>query len=1534
MNLKRRSWRPIVGIVTAGLIAGGLSAVPAHAAGGPNLAAGRTTAESGHTQTFVAANVADGNQATYWEGPASYPSWVQVDLGAATSIDQVILKLPTAWGNRTQTLSILGSSDGASFSTLVASGSRTFTSGSNTVPIGFTAATTRFVRVNFTANTGSAGGQLSSLEVYGTSGGSPNLAVGKAMTTSGATQTYVAGNANDSNQATYWEGTPNAYPNWLRVDLGSATAINRVVLKLPVAWGARTETLSVQGSTDGTTFTDLVAPVSAQFAPASANTLTFNFTAATQRYVRVNITANTGSTGGQISEFEVYAPSCAGDCTAPTAPSNLNGTTSSTTVNLTWSAAADTVGVTGYDVFANGSLRASLGNVTSFADTNQPTSATIDYTVRARDAAGNVSPFSNTFHRAGAGDTTAPSVPANLTGSASGTTSTLNWSASTDNTGGSGMAGYDVWKNGAFLKSVGNVTTTTDACSGSTSYTVRARDVAGNISADSNTVTVACSPPVDSTPPSVPANLSGSTSGTTVTLNWSASTDNAGGSGMAGYNVFANGTQLATVGNVTTYQATNVATTANVDYTVKARDVTGNLSAASNVWTHVGQTVGCSTPADQAAGDSISANTTTLSFVAANANDGNLNTYWEGAGYPSTLTVAMGSNVNISSVVVKLNPATSWGTRTQTIEVLGRDQAGTTFAQLKAPTLYTFTSGTNVVTIPVSATAADLRINITTNSGAGGGQVAELQVMGCPAPNPDLTVSGVTTSPANPNETTAITLTATVSNTGTATAGATNVNFYLGGTKVGTAPVASLAAGASVTVSADAGVQPMGSYIPSVRADEPSVVIEQSETNNSGTGASITVAQAPGPDLRVLSISPNPQSPAAGAPVSFVVAVNNRGTTAVAAGTTTRVVAGASTLTATTPAIAAGATVNVTVGTWTAVAGGATITATADATGTVAETSEANNSLSQSIVVGRGAALPYVEYEAEAAAYQGTLLTTDPLRTFGHTNFATESSGRQSVRLNSTGQFVEFTSTSATNSIVVRNSIPDAPAGGGQDATISLYINGTFAQKLTLSSKHSWLYGTTDQPEGLTNTPGGEARRLFDESNALLSASYPSGTTFRLQRDASDTAAFYIIDLIDLEQVAAPIAKPAECVSITAYGAVPNDNGDDTAAIQAAVTADQNGQIPCVWIPVGRWRQEQKILTDDPLNRGQWNQVGISNVTIRGAGMWYSVFFTQTLPQDVVGGINHPHEGNFGFDIDNNTQISDIAIFGSGTIRGGDGNAEGGVGLNGRFGVGTKISNVWIEHANVAVWVGRDYDNIQALWGPADGLEFTGMRIRDTYADGINFTNGTSNSRVFNSSFRTQGDDAMAVWSNTAVKDRNTDGTDNNHFVNNTVQLPWRANGIAIYGGADNSIESNLIYDTMNYPGIMLATDHSPLPFSGTTLIANNGLYRTGGAFWNEDQEFGAITLFPSTLPIVGVTIRDTDIFDSTYDGIQFKNGGGRMDDVRVTNVRIDKSNNGAGVLAMSGAQGNAILSNVTVTNSAKGDVVTQPGSQFIITRS
>ncbi|GAA0563170.1 CARDB domain-containing protein [Streptomyces mordarskii] len=989
--------------------------------------------------------------------------------------------------------------------------------------------------------------------------------------------------------------------------------------------------------------------------------------------------------------------------------------------------------------------------------------------------------------------------------------------------------------------------------------------------------------------------------------------------------------------------------TVALDVTAEARyvrvRVTGNTgwNAAQLSEVEVRGEVGGEAPGDPPAGTNlalrkpIEASSTTQNYVASNANDGSTSSYWEASGQSSTLTAKLGADADLTGVVVKLNPDPAWSTRSQSIQVLGRPVGESGFTSLKDRADYTFnpSQNKNAVTIPVSGRYADVRLQFFGNTGAGGGQVAEFEVVGAAAPAPDLTVADLSWSPQSPSETDAVTVEATVRNAGPVAAPATTVNVSLEGAVAGSGPVDALAPGASVKVPVKVGKRAMGSYTVSAVVDPTDTVAELDNSNNSRNAATkLVVGQPPGPDLEVTGITTNPSSPAVGAKVTFTVAVHNRGTGAVPAGSVTRLTAGETTLNGTAGAIPAGGTATVAIGgEWTATNGGATLTATADATGTVAETNEDNNTFARSLVVGRGAAVPYTEYEAEDGRYDGTLLKSDAKRTFGHTNFATESSGRESVRLDSTGQYVEFTSTTPSNSIVVRNSIPDAAAGGGKEATISLYADGKFVRKLTLSSKHSWLYGTTDDPEGLTNRPGGDARRLFDESHALLTDSYPVGTTFRLQRDAGDDAAFYIIDLVDLEQVAAPATKPADCASITDYGAVPNDGIDDADAIQRAVTADQEGQIPCVWIPAGQWRQEKKILTDDPQNHGQYNQMGIRDVTIRGAGMWHSQLYSLIPPQE-AGGINHPHEGNFGFDIDDNTKISDIAIFGSGTIRGGDGGAEGGVGLNGRFGKNTKITNVWLEHANVGAWVGRDYSNIPELWGPGDGLEFSGVRIRNTYADGVNFTNGTRDSTVYNSSFRNTGDDSLAVWANKYVKDTSTDIGHDNHFRNNTIQLPWRANGIAVYGGYGNTIENNLISDTMNYPGIMLATDHDPLPFSGQTLIAGNGLYRTGGAFWGEAQEFGAITLFAQGQDIPGVTIRDTDIHDSTYDGIQFKTGGGAMPGVRIENVTIDKSTNGSGILAMSGARGSATLTNVTITNSAEGDVVKEPGSQFVINGS
>ncbi|MFD3724796.1 discoidin domain-containing protein, partial [Streptomyces sp. NPDC058671] len=358
MRIQNWRSRSMSAVIATSLLALGGPFMTAQAAGGPNIAVGDPAAASSALPEYGAANITDGNQGTYWQSSGSnLPQWVQADLGTNTRIDEVVLKLPAGWENRHQTLAVQGSADGTSFVTLKSSATYAFSPGAgNTVTVSFPAAQARFVRVDITANTGWPAAQLSELEVHGADGSSVNLAAGRTLTASSHTDVYVPGNANDGNKATYWESRNNELPQWLRADLGSSVRVDRVVLRLPDGWGARSQTLKVQSSGNGTDFTDLTTSKAYEFTPSAQNTVTIPFGATTARYVRVLVTANTVQAAAQLSELEVYGPGT-GDTQAPTAPANLTFTEPVTgQVRLVWNASTDNTAVTGYDIYANNTL--------------------------------------------------------------------------------------------------------------------------------------------------------------------------------------------------------------------------------------------------------------------------------------------------------------------------------------------------------------------------------------------------------------------------------------------------------------------------------------------------------------------------------------------------------------------------------------------------------------------------------------------------------------------------------------------------------------------------------------------------------------------------------------------------------------------------------------------------------------------------------------------------------------------------------------------------------------------------------------------------------------------------------------------------------------------------------------------------------------------------------------------------------------------------------------------------------------------------
>jgi hypothetical protein len=268
----------------------------------------------------VGPNAVDGNAATYWESANNaFPQSLTVDLCAATALGSVTLKLPPGWETRNQAVTLAGSTNGSTFTTL-ASGTYTFNPASaNTVSVPVSG-TARYVRATITANSVWPAGQLSEFEVRaGATTTSPpptsappttvNLARGHAMTAQSYADVYQPGRANDGDATSYWESANNAFPQWLQVDLGAATTVRRVVLRLPpaTAWATRTQTLSVQGSTTGTSFTTLVGSAGYTFNPAAGNTVTVTVPATSARYLRLVFTGNTGWPAGQVSEFEVYS---------------------------------------------------------------------------------------------------------------------------------------------------------------------------------------------------------------------------------------------------------------------------------------------------------------------------------------------------------------------------------------------------------------------------------------------------------------------------------------------------------------------------------------------------------------------------------------------------------------------------------------------------------------------------------------------------------------------------------------------------------------------------------------------------------------------------------------------------------------------------------------------------------------------------------------------------------------------------------------------------------------------------------------------------------------------------------------------------------------------------------------------------------------------------------------------------------------------------------------------------------------------------
>jgi chitodextrinase len=264
------------------------------------------------------------------------------------------------------------------------------------------------------------------------------------------------------------------------------------------------------------------------------------------------------------------------------------------------------VGVTGYQVFS-GATKVATVTGTSTTVTGLTAGTSYTFTVKAADAAGNVSPASNAVTTS----TASPPPPPPPGTLAATFTKTSDW-------GNGFVAEYAIRNDGSTTVTgwklefdLPATETVTSAWSGKLSssgnhYVLTDEDWTRTI-APGATVTVgfqgaysgaftapagcringqSCAggpapppPPPDTTAPSAPANLAASSpTASTVDLRWSASTDNVG---VTAYQVFSGATKVATVTGTST-TVTGLAASTSYTFTVKAVDAAGNVSAASN----------------------------------------------------------------------------------------------------------------------------------------------------------------------------------------------------------------------------------------------------------------------------------------------------------------------------------------------------------------------------------------------------------------------------------------------------------------------------------------------------------------------------------------------------------------------------------------------------------------------------------------------------------------------------------------------------------------------------------------------------------------------------------------------------------------------------------------------------------------------------------------------------------------------------------------------------------------------------------------
>ncbi len=355
------------------------------------------------------------------------------------------------------------------------------------------------------------------------------------------------------------------------------------------------------------------------------------------------------------------------------------------------------------------------------------------------------------------------------------------------------------------------------------------------------------------------------------------------------------------------------------------------------------------------------------------------------------------------------------------------------------------------------------------------------------------------------------------------------------------------------------------------------------------------------------------------------------------------------------------------------------------------------------------------------------------------------------------------------------------------------------------------------------------------------------------------------------------------------FGADPTGKRDSADAFDKAIAFAKKARIN-VYIPPGTYQVNRHILVD--------------NVTIKGAGNWYTIIKGRevALPTPAPDGSVHTGVGFYGLDASvggsRNVHLSGFAIQGDVRERIDTDQVNG---IGGAMSDST-IDGLYIQHTKVGMW----FD------GPMNNLKITNNIIVDQIADALNFHTGVTNSVASNNFIRNTGDDGLAMWSEKT-------GNANNTFDHNTVQTPTLANGIAIYGGSDNTVSNNLIADPIREgSGIQIGSRFGAEAFTGHLWLTNNTVARAGTYELNWNIGLGAIWIYALDKSInADIQVVGDHYLDSTYNAIMMVSDWPVKDLYSITNVHFkDVRVDGTGTSVLSArVSGGASFENVDARN-------------------